>query len=62
MLKDYSIFCKNINILTQMICLQDEVVARDEAIRREYNELDTLWFMAGSLFQVFLDPPSIFSF
>jgi len=33
-----------------MICLQDEVVARDEAIRREYNELDTLWFMAGSLF------------
>jgi hypothetical protein len=43
-----------------MICLQDEVVARDEAIRREYNELDTLWFMAGSLFQVFLDLPSIF--
>ncbi|AQK96938.1 hypothetical protein Zm00014a_041208 [Zea mays] len=31
--------------------LKDEVVARDEAIRREYNELDTLWFMAGSLFQ-----------
>ncbi|RLM99669.1 Rubisco LS methyltransferase, substrate-binding domain [Panicum miliaceum] len=29
----------------------DEVVARDEAIRREYNELDTVWFMAGSLFQ-----------
>nr|CAB3459722.1 unnamed protein product [Digitaria exilis] len=29
----------------------DEVIARDEAIRREYNELDTLWFMAGSLFQ-----------
>ncbi|CAN6340038.1 unnamed protein product [Urochloa humidicola] len=31
--------------------LKDEVIARDEAIRREYNELDTLWFMAGSLFQ-----------
>ncbi|CAD6237762.1 unnamed protein product [Miscanthus lutarioriparius] len=31
--------------------LKDEVVARDEAIRREFNELDTLWFMAGSLFQ-----------
>nr|CAB3463408.1 unnamed protein product [Digitaria exilis] len=28
-----------------------EIIARDEAIRREYNELDTLWFMAGSLFQ-----------
>uniref|UniRef100_A0A804NGC9 Rubisco LSMT substrate-binding domain-containing protein n=1 Tax=Zea mays TaxID=4577 RepID=A0A804NGC9_MAIZE len=34
--------------------LKDEVVARDEAIRREYNELDTLWFMAGSLFQAFV--------
>jgi hypothetical protein len=32
--------------------IKDEVVARDEGIRREYNELDTLWFMAGSLFQV----------
>jgi len=31
--------------------LKDEVVARDEAVRREYNELDTVWFMAGSLFQ-----------
>uniref|UniRef100_A0A0E0FAQ8 Rubisco LSMT substrate-binding domain-containing protein n=1 Tax=Oryza meridionalis TaxID=40149 RepID=A0A0E0FAQ8_9ORYZ len=31
--------------------IKDEVVARDEGIRREYNELDTLWFMAGSLFQ-----------
>jgi hypothetical protein len=34
------------------LIFQDEVVARDEGIRREYNELDTLWFMAGSLFQV----------
>uniref|UniRef100_A0A0E0MKY5 Rubisco LSMT substrate-binding domain-containing protein n=1 Tax=Oryza punctata TaxID=4537 RepID=A0A0E0MKY5_ORYPU len=31
--------------------IRDEVIARDEGIRREYNELDTLWFMAGSLFQ-----------
>jgi hypothetical protein len=32
------------------------VVVRDEGIRREYNELDTLWFMAGSLFKVFCCP------
>ncbi|EMS66280.1 hypothetical protein TRIUR3_22445 [Triticum urartu] len=32
--------------------MRDEVVVRDEGIRREYNELDTLWFMAGSLFKV----------
>lgn len=25
---------------------------RAEGIKREYNELDTVWFMAGSLFQV----------
>ncbi|KAG9446661.1 hypothetical protein H6P81_012789 [Aristolochia fimbriata] len=28
-----------------------EVLGRDEGIKREYNELDTVWFMAGSLFQ-----------
>ncbi|KAL1833051.1 hypothetical protein ACET3Z_002702 [Daucus carota] len=28
-----------------------EVLERAEGIRREYNELDTVWFMAGSLFQ-----------
>ncbi|KAM2107159.1 hypothetical protein ACFX1Q_024169 [Malus domestica] len=28
-----------------------EVHARAEGIQREYNELDTVWFMAGSLFQ-----------
>lgn len=28
-----------------------EVVGRAEGIKREYNELDTVWFMAGSLFQ-----------
>ncbi|XP_047314066.1 actin-histidine N-methyltransferase-like [Impatiens glandulifera] len=28
-----------------------EVLARAEGIKREYNELDTVWFMAGSLFQ-----------
>lgn len=32
--------------------IQDEVIERIEAIRKEYNELDTVWFMAGSLFQV----------
>ncbi|XP_057766928.1 uncharacterized protein LOC130987417 [Salvia miltiorrhiza] len=28
-----------------------EVLGRAEGIKREYNELDTVWFMAGSLFQ-----------
>lgn len=28
-----------------------EVLVRDEGIKREYNELDTVWFMAGSLFK-----------
>lgn len=31
---------------------QAEVHERAEGIKREYNELDTVWFMAGSLFQV----------
>lgn len=30
---------------------KDEVLERDEGIKREYNELDTVWFMAGSLFR-----------
>ncbi|XP_077211929.1 uncharacterized protein LOC143847124 [Tasmannia lanceolata] len=28
-----------------------EVLERGKGIKREYNELDTVWFMAGSLFQ-----------
>ncbi|ONK57961.1 uncharacterized protein A4U43_C09F6200 [Asparagus officinalis] len=28
-----------------------EVLERGEGIKREYNELDTVWFMAGSLFK-----------
>ncbi|KAF9601214.1 hypothetical protein IFM89_017399 [Coptis chinensis] len=28
-----------------------EVLLREEGIMREYNELDTVWFMAGSLFK-----------
>lgn len=28
-----------------------EVLGREEGIKREYNELDTVWFMAGSLFK-----------
>lgn len=32
--------------------IQAEVLERAEGIKREYNELDTVWFMAGSLFQV----------
>ncbi|XP_073057720.1 uncharacterized protein [Primulina eburnea] len=28
-----------------------EVLEREKGIKREYNELDTVWFMAGSLFQ-----------
>ncbi|XP_052197536.1 uncharacterized protein LOC127804665 [Diospyros lotus] len=30
---------------------KEEVLERSEGIKREYNELDTVWFMAGSLFQ-----------
>ncbi|KAL3526158.1 hypothetical protein ACH5RR_014530 [Cinchona calisaya] len=30
---------------------KDEVLEREEGIKREFNELDTVWFMAGSLFQ-----------
>lgn len=35
-----------------MILPQAEVLERGEGIKREYNELDTVWFMAGSLFKV----------
>ncbi|XP_021743235.1 histone-lysine N-methyltransferase setd3-like [Chenopodium quinoa] len=28
-----------------------EIMVRDEGIKKEYDELDTVWFMAGSLFQ-----------
>ncbi|KAL0014503.1 hypothetical protein SO802_001572 [Lithocarpus litseifolius] len=31
--------------------MKAEVIGRAEGIKREYNELDTVWFMAGSLFQ-----------
>ncbi|KAK9067362.1 hypothetical protein SSX86_014689 [Deinandra increscens subsp. villosa] len=31
--------------------IKAEVIERAEGIRKEYNELDTVWFMAGSLFQ-----------
>lgn len=34
-----------------IVIIQAEVVGRAEGIKREYNELDTVWFMAGSLFQ-----------
>lgn len=30
---------------------KNEVLQREEGIKREYNELDTVWFMAGSLFK-----------
>ncbi|XP_042373689.1 ribulose-1,5 bisphosphate carboxylase/oxygenase large subunit N-methyltransferase, chloroplastic-like [Zingiber officinale] len=41
-----------------------EVLEREEGIKREYNELDTVWFMAGSLFQQypFDIPTEAFSF
>uniref|UniRef100_A0A803N6C5 Uncharacterized protein n=1 Tax=Chenopodium quinoa TaxID=63459 RepID=A0A803N6C5_CHEQI len=29
-----------------------EIMVRDEGIKKEYDELDTVWFMAGSLFQL----------
>ncbi|KAL3629108.1 hypothetical protein CASFOL_026330 [Castilleja foliolosa] len=31
--------------------IKAEILERAEGIKREYNELDTVWFMAGSLFQ-----------
>ncbi|GFP84928.1 histone-lysine n-methyltransferase setd3 [Phtheirospermum japonicum] len=31
--------------------IRAEILERAEGIKREYNELDTVWFMAGSLFQ-----------
>ncbi|MFS7970447.1 putative [Ribulose-bisphosphate carboxylase]-lysine N-methyltransferase [Helianthus anomalus] len=44
--------------------IKDEVLERAEGIRKEYNELDTVWFMAGSLFQQypFDIPTEAFSF
>ncbi|CAN6969216.1 unnamed protein product [Brassica oleracea var. botrytis] len=41
-----------------------EVLERAEGIKREYSELDTVWFMAGSLFQQypFDIPTEAFSF
>jgi hypothetical protein len=32
---------------------QDIILERLAGIKREYEELDTVWFMAGSLFKVF---------
>lgn len=34
------------------VIIKGEVLERAEGIKREYSELDTVWFMAGSLFQV----------
>ncbi|KAL0351111.1 UNVERIFIED_CONTAM: hypothetical protein Sradi_4260300 [Sesamum radiatum] len=34
-----------------IVMIQAEVLERAEGIKREYNELDTVWFMAGSLFE-----------
>ncbi|XP_057445661.1 fructose-bisphosphate aldolase-lysine N-methyltransferase, chloroplastic [Lotus japonicus] len=31
--------------------LKDEILKRIEGIKKEYDELDTVWFMSGSLFQ-----------
>ncbi|KAI3747901.1 hypothetical protein L6452_10630 [Arctium lappa] len=47
-----------------MLISQAEVLERAEGIRKEYNELDTVWFMAGSLFQQypFDIPTEAFSF
>jgi hypothetical protein len=33
--------------------MQEVVLERLAGIKREYEELDTVWFMAGSLFKVF---------
>lgn len=44
--------------------IKAEVLERAQGIRKEYNELDTVWFMAGSLFQQypFDIPTEAFSF
>lgn len=36
--------------------MQEVVLERLAGIKREYEELDTVWFMAGSLFKVFPSP------
>ncbi|CAL1358337.1 unnamed protein product [Linum trigynum] len=43
---------------------QAEIIERADGIKREYDELDTVWFMAGSLFQQypFDIPTEAFSF
>jgi len=38
--------------------MQEVVLERLAGIKREYEELDTVWFMAGSLFKVFPSPTS----
>lgn len=39
-------------VLVDLVVIQGEVLKRSEGIKREYDELDTVWFMAGSLFKV----------
>lgn len=43
-----SVFCFKLHF----VIIKGEVLERAEGIKREYSELDTVWFMAGSLFQV----------
>jgi hypothetical protein len=42
----------NIAYCLLVVMSKAEVLERAEGIKREYSELDTVWFMAGSLFQV----------
>ena len=41
--------CNRLNCM-----IQDIVLERLAGIKREYGELDTVWFMAGSLFKVLI--------
>lgn len=48
---NYYKFCGAKVLSLDIVIIQAEILERAEGIKREYNELDTVWFMAGSLFQ-----------
>lgn len=48
---NYHMFSWRKVLSLHIVMIQAEVLERAEGIKREYNELDTVWFMAGSLFQ-----------
>jgi hypothetical protein len=53
----HQVVCKSgayTNCRTVNMDEQEVISERLEGIKREYGELDTVWFMAGSLFKVCL--------